>query len=202
MVSIIDVALHLDKYLGMILTTYGGFIYLILFLIVFFETGLVLTPFLPGDSLIFIAGIFAGGGLLNVFLLFVIFCSAAIIGDTVNYWLGGYFGKKFFAKHINPKYVEKTEHFYQEYGAKTIVIARFIPVVRTIAPFLAGVSKMDYNKFILYNIMGAVSWVAIFLFGGYFLGSVPFVKDHLSIIVAVLIVITSLPPVIGYLRKK
>ncbi|MBI2044911.1 DedA family protein [Candidatus Pacearchaeota archaeon] len=202
--AIADFLLHLDKYIGEIIQTYGVSTYLILFLIIFTETGLVIAPFLPGDSLIFIIGTFAGKGYLNVLLLFVILAGAAIIGDSVNYWIGSYFGKRFFSnsKLIKREHLQKTENFYKKYGVKTIIIARFMPILRTIAPFVAGVGKMDYKKFFIYNITGGVIWVGVFLFSGYLFGEIPFVQDNLMLIVIVIILISVIPPILEYLNKK
>jgi membrane-associated protein len=202
MIDIINIALHLDKYLQSMISEYGALTYLILFLIIFFETGVVLTPFLPGDSLIFIAGVFAGNSALNILVLFIVLSFAAIMGDTLNYWIGNYFGKKVFSKYINPRHIEKTRHFYEEYGAKTIVLARFVPIIRTIAPFVAGVGKMNYSKFLLYNVFGAVLWVTIFLFSGYFFGGIPIIRDNLTLVVILVIFVSTIPVITEYLRRR
>lgn len=200
----IDLLLHLDKYLAVLVSNYGVLTYLILFLIIFFETGLVITPFLPGDSLIFVAGTLAGTGALNVMILFVVLVLAAILGDSLNYLIGDYFGEKVFSKSrfFKKEYMEKTKGFYQKYGAKTIVIARFIPIVRTFAPFVAGIGKMNYSKFLMYNIIGALLWVSLFLFGGYYFGSIPIVQENLTLVILLIIFISILPPVIEYIRHR
>jgi membrane-associated protein len=204
--QIIDFFLHLDQHLNEIIQAYHAWTYLILFLIVFAETGLVVTPFLPGDSLLFAAGTFAALGSLDVYLLFVILTVAAILGDTVNYWAGHYIGPKVFSREnvrfLNKKHLERTHEFYEKYGGKTIIIARFIPIVRTFAPFVAGVGKMTYWRFITYNIVGGVAWVAIFVFGGYFFGNQPVVKRNFSLVILAIILISVLPILIEFLRHR
>ena len=173
--DIFDFFLHLDDKLEDIIKNYGFWTYLILFLIIFAETGLVITPFLPGDSLLFAAGTFAAGRGLNVWLLFVLLSVAAIIGDTVNYWMGHYVGPRVFYKDdvrfLNKKYLERTHAFYEKYGGKTIIIARFIPIIRTFAPFVAGIGSMTYWRFITYNVVGGILWVGICVFAGIFSGT-------------------------------
>src|SRR3989344_7385355 len=178
--NLIDFILHIDKYLYLIVQDYGILSYLILFFIVFCETGLVVTPFLPGDSLLFVAGTLAANGILNLFFLFLVFVIAAILGDTVNYWIGNYFGERVFLKSrfVNKNYIEKTKEFYRKHGGKTIVIARFIPIIRTFAPFIAGVGKMNYLSFLAYNVIGGIVWVALFTLGGYYFGNMPIVKEN------------------------
>ena len=200
--NIIDIILHVDKYLKVLIDDFGGFVYLFLFLIVFMETGLVVTPFLPGDSLLFVAGTFAAAGSLSVYILFLLLSLAAIIGDTVNYWLGSYFGEKIFRKFINREYMERTKLFYEKHGAKTIVLARYIPVIRTFAPFVAGIGKMKYSRFLIYNIAGGIAWVALFVFSGYFFGSLPFVKNHLTAITYLIIFISLIPVLVEYVRHR
>lgn len=202
--NLIDFVLHLDDNVGIILQDYGYFTYLIMFLIIFFETGLVIAPFLPGDSLLFVLGTFAGVGFLNIFLLFFLLTIAAIIGDSVNYWIGNYFGENIFKKSrlFREEYLVKTKGFYQKYGGKTIFLARFVPIIRTFAPFVAGVGKMNYTKFLVYNISGGISWVFLFLFGGYFFGGIPVVKENLTIVILVIIVISVIPLLIEYLRRR
>jgi membrane-associated protein len=202
---LIDLFLHLDKHLHEIILQYGTLTYVILFGVIFAETGLVFTPFLPGDSLLFAAGTFAAIGSLNVHILFILLTVAAIIGDTVNYWVGNYLGPKVFEKKIRflkKEHLEKTHQFYEKHGGKTIIIARFIPIIRTFAPFVAGVGAMTYSKFIMYNIVGGVLWCAIFIYGGYFFGNLPIVKNNFSIVIVVIIIISILPGVIEFARHK
>ncbi|HVG21583.1 MAG TPA: DedA family protein [Blastocatellia bacterium] len=204
--SLIDFFLHLDTHLNEIIQGYGVWTYLILFLIVFCETGLVVTPFLPGDSLLFAAGTFAALGSLNITLLFIILCVAAIVGDTVNYWVGHYVGPKVFNKDdvrfLNRKHLERTHEFYEKYGGKTIIIARFIPIIRTFAPFVAGVGSMSYWRFIAYNVAGGVLWVAVCVFGGYFFGNLEIVKRNFSLVVVAIILISVLPIIIEFARHR
>ncbi|EKD86765.1 MAG: hypothetical protein ACD_37C00153G0001, partial [uncultured bacterium] len=171
--QVADYFLHVGDYLGIIIDAFGPLTYVILFIIIFAETGLVVTPFLPGDSLIFIVGAFSGLGFLNVFTSYVVLLSAAILGDTVNYWFGNKLGPKVFSREnsrvFNKAYLEKTREFYDKYGAKTIIIARFVPIVRTFAPFVAGIGKMNYSTFIKYNVVGAFMWVTSLMLAGYFL---------------------------------
>ena len=200
----LELILHFDRYLGGIIGDYGVLTYLILFLIIFAETGLVITPFLPGDSLIFIAGTFAARGELIALLLFFILSSAAILGDTVNYWIGNYLGEKIFLnkKLINTKYLERTKDFYKKHGGKTIIFARFIPVIRTFAPFVAGVGKMDYLRFLAFNVVGGIVWVGIFVFGGYYFGKIEFVQNNLSLFIFIIIFSSVIPVFIKFLRNK
>ena len=201
----IDIILHLDKYLSVIIQQYGIFTYVILFLIVFAETGLVVTPFLPGDSLLFAAGTFAAIGSLNVLLLFLILAVAAILGDTINYSIGKILGSKAFKKYpkiFKKEYLDKTQKFYEKYGSKTIVLARFVPVVRTFAPFVAGAAKMSYLKFLIYNILGGILWVALFVFGGYFFGNMPIIKNNFSIVILIIIILSFVPMVWEYWNHR
>lgn len=180
--------------------------YAILFLIIFAETGLVFTPFLPGDSLLFAAGALAATGSFNLLLLFFILCIAAVLGDTVNYWVGDLIGPKIFhgesSRFLKKEHLERTHAFYEKHGGKTIIIARFIPIIRTFAPFVAGIGSMTYLKFFSYNIIGGVCWVAIFTFGGFFFGNLPVVKNNFSIVIIAIILISVLPGVIEYFRHK
>jgi membrane-associated protein len=200
----IDFVLHVDRYLNVLVQNYGIGVYFILFLVVFVETGLVLMPFLPGDSLIFISGTLAGAGILKFWVLFFVFFFAAVIGDTVNYWLGYYLGKKVFEKSrlFNEEYLHRTEVFYTKHGRKTIFFARFIPIIRTFAPFVAGIGKMEYKRFFLFNIIGALVWVPLFLVSGYYLGNVPLVRDNLVIVTLLIIIISFIPPIIEYIKHK
>lgn len=201
--SLFDIVLHVDKYLILLINQYGILIYLILFLIVFCETGLVFTPFLPGDSLIFTAGALASSSELNLFLLFFVFVSAAIIGDSVNYLIGTFFGKRLCKlKWCKGEYIAKTEKFYEEHGGKAIIFARFVPIVRTFAPFVAGIGKMKYSRFFFFNIIGGLIWVISFLVAGYYFGAIPIVQENLTIFVIVVIIISIIPPIWSYLKIK
>ena len=203
---LIDMFLHLDKHLGAIISQYGFETYLILFIIIFLETGLVVTPFLPGDSLIFAAAAFTVSGELNIFALVGILMVAAILGDTVNYEIGRYFGDKLIkfggGRLIKQEHLDKTNSFYEKYGGKTIIIARFIPIVRTLAPFVAGIGKMTYKKFITFNAMGGVLWVTSVSACGYFFGNIPVVKDNFSLVVIAIVLISIMPAVIEIIRSK
>ena len=209
----IDVFLHLDKYLGMVINNYGVETYIILFLIIFLETGLVVTPFLPGDSLIFAAAALSTAGLdfanserLNIFVLVGILMVAAILGDTANYEIGRLFGNKLIkiggGKLIRQEHLDKTHSFYEKYGGKAIIFARFIPIVRTLAPFVAGIGKMQYKKFILFNAIGGILWVLGVSALGYFFGSIPIVKENFELVVIAIILISIIPAVIEILRSK
>ena len=202
--DLIGIFLHLDKHLNIVIQNYGIWTYLILFLIVFCETGLVITPLLPGDSLLFAAGSFAGMGMLDVGLLFLLLSGAAILGDSVNYYIGSRMGPKVFQKEnsriFKKEYLEKTRRFYEKYGGKTIILARFVPIVRTFAPFVAGVGTMSYRRFAAFNIAGGILWVGIFVFGGYYLGGLPIVKQNFSIVILAVIFISILPGIVSLFR--
>jgi len=204
--GVIDFILHLDAHLSELIQSYGAWTYGILFAIIFCETGLVVTPFLPGDSLIFAAGAFAARGDLNVVLVFVLLSAAAVIGDTVNYWIGKIIGPKVFNKEksriFKKAYLDRTHAFYEKYGAETIIIARFVPIVRTFAPFVAGIGRMSYLKFISYNVIGGIGWVALFTFGGYFFGNIPFVRKNFSLVIIAIIIISLIPAVVEVLRHR
>ena len=195
--SFLDIVLHLDIHLQEVIEHYDLWVYLILFLIIFFETGFVITPFLPGDSLLFAAGAFAAVGSLNLFLLLIIFFFAAVLGDFANYLIGKYFGQRFFTKDnslfFNKTYLVKTQHFYERYGKKTVVLARFIPIIRSFAPFVAGIGRMDWGSFVFYNIIGGILWCLFFVFGGYYLGNLPFVKENFALFILIIIFISALP---------
>lgn len=199
-----DFVFHLDTHLSTIIQNFGTGTYLLLFVIVFAETGLVITPFLPGDSLLFAVGAFAAKGDLNVMLAFFVLTGAAIIGDSVNYAIGSFLGPQVFhkpnARILKKEYLQKTHEFYEKYGAATIVIARFVPIVRTFAPFVAGVGRMSYWKFLTYNIVGALIWVTLLVFAGYFFGNIPWVKENFSVVILIIIFISILPIVIEYGR--
>jgi membrane-associated protein len=204
--KIIDFIIHLDTHLSDLIQTYGLWTYLILFVVIFCETGLVVTPFLPGDSLIFAAGTFAARGDLRIGWLFLVLAAAAVIGDTVNYWIGKIIGPKIFhrekTRFFKKEYLDRTHKFYEKYGAETIIIARFVPIIRTFAPFVAGIGRMSYLKFISYNVIGGVGWVAIFTFGGYFFGNIPFVKNNFSIVIIAIILISLVPAVLEFLKHR
>jgi membrane-associated protein len=202
----IDLFLHIDAHLEPLLTQYGGLVYLILFVIIFCETGLVVTPFLPGDSLLFAAGALAAAtGALNPVLLFIILAVAAIAGDTANYFIGHFLGHKIFEMKlpfVKKEYLDRTHEFYEKYGGKTIILARFVPIVRTFAPFVAGVGSMTYSRFITYNIVGGVIWIALFVFGGYLIGNFPLIKDNFSIVTVLIILISVTPIAIELVRNR
>ncbi len=204
--TVIDFILHIDQHLTALSAQYGMWIYAILFLIIFCETGLVATPFLPGDSLLFAAGGIAAVGGMNIHIMVLILLVAAILGDTVNFMIGKYFGAKLFSnpdsKIFRRAYLEKTHAFYEKHGGKTIIIARFVPIVRTFAPFVAGMGDMHYGKFIRYNIIGALAWVLLFSYLGYFFANIPLVKNNLGLVLGAIIVISILPAVIEIVRAK
>src|SRR3989338_6761663 len=204
MINLLQFFLNIDNSIISIIGNYGIFAYFILFLVIFLETGIVVTPFLPGDSLLFAVGTIAASGIINVWVLFVLLSIAAILGDTVNYFLGNYFGERVFLKFrfFNQKHLDRTKTFYEKYGGKTIILARFIPVIRTFAPFVAGICKMNYPKFLFFNIIGGILWVGLFLFSGYFLGTIPFVKENLTFVVLIIIIASLIPAVIEIIRHK
>jgi membrane-associated protein len=202
----LDFVLHLDKHLAEVVANYGVWTYAILFLIVYCETGLVVTPILPGDSLLFAVGALAATGVLNVWLAFLLLLAAAVLGDATNYWVGSKFGEKLVAKHprwLKPEYLERTHAFYEKYGGKTVIIARFVPIVRTFAPFVAGLGKMTYRTFQMFNVSGALLWVTSLLFGGYLFGNIPWVRENFGMVVIAIIVISLLPAVVEvFLRVR
>jgi membrane-associated protein len=204
--EIFDFILHVDKYLADMIGFFGGWSYVLLFMIVFAETGLVVTPFLPGDSLLFAVGALAGGGLLNVWVSYFTLLVAAIFGDAVNYWIGHYIGPKVFNKEnsrfLKKEYLEKTREFYEKYGGKTIVIARFLPIIRTFAPFVAGVGKMHYSTFFFYNVFGGFIWVTSLFFAGFYLGGLPFIKANFEYAVFAIVAFSLLPMIIEYFKYK
>lgn len=201
LLTIFDFLLNINKYLGIFITNYGTLTYLILFGIIFFETGVVLLPFLPGDTLIFGAAVFASQNYINVFILFVIFSVAAILGDTVNYWIGFNVGRRIIRKGVIRKgAIDQTNDFYNKYGDRTIIYARFVPIVRTLAPFFAGMGRMEYHRFFKYNLLGGVGWILIYLISGFFLGKLAIVQKYLAIIIIILIIVASIPPIIEATR--
>lgn len=203
---LIDFILHLDAHLVELVSKYGSWTYGILFLIIFCETGLVVTPILPGDSLLFAVGALAAKGGLDIFTVFVLLSIAAIIGDTVNYWIGKIVGPKVFSSEssrlLNKEHLRRTHEFYEKYGGKTIIIARFMPIIRTFAPFVAGIGQMSYGKFLLYNVVGGLIWIAGFLYAGYFFGNIPVVKRNFTLVIFAIIIISMLPAVIEYWRAR
>lgn len=201
----IDFFLHLDKHLLDIVTNYKSWTYLILFMIIFCETGFVVAPFLPGDSLLFTAGAIAALGILNIWLLVLLLCVAAIIGDSVNYSIGKFLGSKVFERNyrfINQNHLLKARSFYEKHGGKTIIIARFVPIVRTFAPFVAGVTRMNYSGFITYNVLGGILWVFACSFAGYFFGNIPLIKENFSLVIIAIIIVSILPIIIEFIRNR
>lgn len=201
----VDLFLHLDRHLSELIAQFGAWTYVILFLIVFCETGLVILPLLPGDSLLFAAGAFAGLGDLNPWILFVALTVAAIIGDTVNYWIGSWIGPRAFSgnvRFLKKEYLVKTEAFYARHGGKTIILARFVPIVRTFAPFVAGVGTMEYPRFLAYNVVGAVAWVGTFVLGGYLFGNLPAVRENFTLVIMGIIAVSVLPMAIEWLKGR
>jgi membrane-associated protein len=205
-VYLFEFILHIDKHLGEIIITYGTFSYLILFLIIFAETGFVFTPFLPGDSLLFAAGAFAAIDSFNIQYLLVLLWAAAFLGDTSNYWIGHFFGQKIIdnpkIKFINQEHIDKTQAFYKKHGGKTIFLARFVPIIRTFAPFVAGVGKMKYGKFLSYNATGGLVWVFGFTLLGYFFGNIPTVKKNFTLVILAIIFLSVLPIIIEFVKNK
>lgn len=202
----IDILLHLDKYLDLMIQTLGIWSYVIIFLIIFCETGLVVTPVLPGDSLLFAIGTFAAIGSFDITMVLILLTIAAIAGDTVNYWIGNYLGPKVFhyeeSRFFKKKHLERTHQFYEKHGGKTIIIARFIPIIRTFAPFVAGIGSMTYRKFLSYNVAGGILWIFSLTLAGYFFGNIPIVRNNFSLVIVAIVVISVLPGVIEYLRQR
>ncbi len=205
-IYISDFFIHLDRYLGLIIQAFGNWTYVIFFLVIFCETGLVVTPFLPGDSLLFGLGTFAALGLLEIEWLLILLSIAAVAGNMVNYAIGQFVGPKVFHKEnvrfLNKEYLDRTHRFYEKHGGKTIVIARFIPIIRTFAPFVAGIGNMTYARFTLYNVLGSIVWVAIFIGGGYYFGNLPVVKRNFTLVIFAIIIISVLPIVFEYIRQR
>ncbi|MGC8916302.1 MAG: DedA family protein [Thermoanaerobaculum sp.] len=202
----LDFVLHLDTHLDSLIQTHGSWVHGILFLIVFCETGFVVTPFLPGDSLLFAAGTFSARGSLNLLTSMLVLASAAILGDTVNYWIGHYVGPRVFhrddVRWLNRKHLDRTHEFFEKYGAKTIILARFVPIVRTFAPFVAGIGAMTYGKFLLYNVVGGVLWVVSITLAGYFFGNIPVVRRNFTFVILGIIVVSVIPAITETLRHR
>lgn len=204
MASFIDVFLHLDTYLSTIIQHYGVWTYLILFLVIFLETGVVVTPFLPGDSLLFAAGAFAATGAFDVVWLFLLLFVAAVIGDTLNYRIGYAIGPRAFQaqnRFLKQEHLERTHRFYERHGGKTIVMARFIPIIRTFAPFVAGIGRMRYGSFAFYNVFGGLLWTGSFIFGGYYFGNLPVVKENFTLVILAIIILSIMPPCIEFIQN-
>lgn len=202
---LIEFVLNIDENLNIIIANYGSWTYGLLFFVIFLETGFVVTPFLPGDSLLFAAGSFAALGSLNPVYLFLLLTFAAILGDTVNYWIGAYVGPRAFSgeiKYLKQEYLDRTHEFYEKHGGKTIILARFVPIIRTFAPFVAGIGSMTYSRFISFNIFGGLLWVSIFIFGGYFFGNLPLVRNHFELVIVSIIAISLVPPVVEIIKER
>jgi membrane-associated protein len=202
---VMDIVLHLDRHLADLVQDYGVWTLAILFAIVFLETGVVVTPFLPGDSLLFAAGTLAGFGSMEIGWLFAVLMLAAVLGDSLNYAIGAYIGPRAFSGRIswlNPEHLQRTHDFYEKYGSKTVVLARFVPIVRTFAPFVAGVGSMSYRRFAFYNVAGALLWCVLLLGGGYFFGNLPLVRQHFSLVILGIIVLSILPIVFELIRNR
>jgi membrane-associated protein len=204
--TLLDYLLHLDRHLSVIIQDFGGWTYLILFLIIFCETGLVVTPILPGDSLLFAVGAFAATGALDLAWVLVLLTIAAIAGDAVNYAIGHFVGPRVFRKEgvrfLNREYLDRTHQFYEKYGPVTIVIARFVPIIRTFAPFVAGIGRMTYARFAVYNVTGGIAWIAVFVLGGYAFGNIPVVKQNFTLVILAIIMLSVMPGVIEFLRQR
>ncbi len=201
----IDVFLHIDEYLKDIIIQFGPWTYLLMFLVIFAETGLMVTPFLPGDSLLFAIGAFAKTGVLNVWWMVLLLLAAAILGDSVNYAVGHYVGPRVFSSRVpflKREHLERTQAFYEKHGGKTIILARFIPIIRTFAPFVAGVGSMTYGRFLMFNVVGALIWVPLFTFLGYFFGGLPFVEQNFEYVILAIIFISLLPPLIEFVKGR
>jgi membrane-associated protein len=203
----INFVLHMDEQLPLIVNSIGMWSYLALFVVIFIETGVVIMPFLPGDSLLFAAGAVAAhpASGLNIVLLHILMATAAILGDTVNYWIGHFVGPKVFttdSRWFKKEYLDRTHAFYQKHGGKTIFLARFVPIIRTFAPFVAGVGQMNYGYFLSYNVLGGIIWTGLFLWAGYFFGGLPIIKDNFSIVILAIILISLIPPVYEYLKAR
>jgi len=201
--NLLDIFLHLDKYLAQIITQYGTWTYGMLFFVIFMETGFVVTPFLPGDSLLFAAGTFAALGSLNIWLLLGLLMIAAVGGDTVNYWIGHFLGDRAYnVKWIKREYLDRTHAFFEKHGGKTIFLARFVPIVRTFAPFVAGMGRMSYSYFFSYNVFGGIVWVLLFTLAGYFFGNIPFIRSNFEFVIIAIILISVLPMIFEAIKAR
>lgn len=202
---LVDFILHIDVHLGQLISSYGTLTYFILFAIIFMETGLVFTPFLPGDSLLFAAGAFAALNSLNIYVLLAVLTVAAVVGDTANYWIGHFFGKKLIAHPripIDEEHIKETQKFFHKHGGKTIILARFMPFIRTFAPFVAGVGQMSYGRFFSYNVIGGIVWVAVATLAGYFFGNIPFVRENFSMVIFGVVLISLIPIAVEFTMRK
>jgi membrane-associated protein len=203
--TLLDLFIHLDEHLNSIILRFGGWTYLVLFLVIFAETGLVVTPFLPGDSLLFAVGAIAANGVLRIDWIILLLLAAAILGDSVNYTIGHYFGPRVFSSRIRflkKEHLEKTQAFYDKHGGKTIILARFIPIIRTFAPFVAGIGAMNYSRFLLFNVIGALLWVPLFSLAGYFFGNLPFVQENFEYVILAIIGLSVVPAVIEFIKER
>ena len=201
----IDFVLHLDQHLLALIGQYGNWVYGLLFLIIFCETGLVITPFLPGDSLLFVVGALAATGALDVQTAILLLIVAAFLGDNTNYWIGRFLGQRIFSAHsrwLNQRYLDKAQAFYEKHGGKTIFLARFLPILRTFAPFVAGIGRMDYRRFLMFSISGAIAWISGLTLLGYFFGNIPIIKNNLTVAMLVIVVVSFMPGVIHYWRER
>lgn len=204
--TFIDLVLHLDRHLIELISTHGVWVYAVLFLVIFCETGLVVTPFLPGDSLLFVSGAIAATGAMEPQWLVGLLVSASFLGDNTNYWIGRLAGPRIFrsdtSRLLNRNHLDKTHRFYEKHGGKAIILARFFPIIRTFAPFVAGMGSMDYRRFVLFSITGSAAWVGSFVLAGYFFGDIPFIKQNLTLVMLAIIVMSVMPGAIGYLRHR
>jgi len=198
----IELFLHLDKGIAQFISLYGNWLYIVLFFIIFGETGFVIMPFLPGDSLIFAVGTFAGANMLNILILIPLLLCAAILGNYLNYWIGQKFGLKIFKRYINKKYIVKTQNFYDKYGGKTLIFARFTPIIRTVAPFMAGVGNMKWSTFSKYTIIGSLLWVGGYLMLGFLFGNIPIVKNNFSVVIILVVLISFIPIIVDYIQNR
>lgn len=204
--TFVDIVLNLDRHLQWLVANYGAWIYVILFAIIFCETGLVVTPFLPGDSLLFVAGTVAAAGNMHVHGLFAALATASFLGDNTNYCIGHYAGPRVFTRKdsrlFNPAHLERTQRFYDRYGAKTVFLARFVPILRTFAPFVAGVGHMRYGRFVFYSFTGSIAWVGSLTYAGYYFGAVPVVKQNLTLVIIIIVLLSITPGIVEYLRHR